>query len=251
MKRCTTLFGWIRPKEGSLVALAILILVIGCNGRSSDDYPFADRDKRFVELAAYRMIRLQLGQFNRLGFREAVIEPKDVVCEKVYYSPDHLKIIAASITTVRGVTSGGPYQLIPLIGQRDSIGAIWKLYTWNFYTFTSGNTREECIKGLEKYMFGSGLGSLREQGCFVLGQTGELVPELVGFPADDDRFWSSTNLLWRKDAGGKGLYYYQALGTRAALYPNEVFPEYTLDVPDSLKREFQREYELLKQQRNK
>lgn len=243
------------PAVGSrtvrLLILGILIFGIGCRNDSSSDYPFQERDKRFVELTAYRMLKLQLGQFNRLGFREAVIGPKDVVCERVYYSPDHLKIIAASITTVRGVTSGGPYNLIPLIGQRDSIGAMWKLYTWNFYTYNSGLSREQCMKGLEKYMFGSGNGTLRNQECYVFGKDSSLVGEAIGYPADDDRFWSSTNLLWRKNAGGKGLYYYQALGSRPALYPDEVFPEYTLDVPDSLRREFQREYEIMKQQPRK
>lgn len=227
-----------------LVSFVVCFLGVACNSREKDDYPFLERDKRYVELAAYRMLKLHLGSFNKLGFYEAVIEPKDVVCERIYYSPDRLKLIAASIITARHLSSGGPYQMIPLIGQRDSLNHEWKLYTWNFYTFTNGNTPEEGVEGLEKYLFGSGSGTLRKQECYVFGKDSSLVPEAIGYPADDERFWSSTNLLWRKNAGGKGLYYYQALGTRPALYPDEVFPEYTLDVPDSLKQMFKREGEL-------
>lgn len=233
-------------RYATLVAVLVSFIVAACNDRRANDYPFLERDKRFVELAAYRMLKLHLGSFNKVGFSEAIVEPKDIVCEAIYYSPDKLKMIAASVTTLRRLSSGGPYQMIPIIGQRDSLNHEWKLYTWNFYTFANGNTPEEGVEGLEKYLFGSGSESLRKQECYVLDKDGNLVPEAIGYPADDDRFWSSTNLLWRKGAGGKGLYYYQALGTRPALYPDEVFPEYTLDVPDSLKQMFKREGDLAK-----
>ncbi|MBN9398541.1 MAG: hypothetical protein J0I17_00040 ['Candidatus Kapabacteria' thiocyanatum] len=227
-----------------LVSFVVCFLGVACNSREKDDYPFLERDKRYVELAAYRMLKLHLGSFNKVGFFEAVVEPKDVVCEAIYYSPDRLKMIAASITTLRRLSSGGPYQMIPLIGQRDSLNHEWKLYTWRFFTYVNAMSPKQAMDAFEDYLFGSGPESLRGRECFVFGKDSSLVFEAIGYPADDERFWSSTNLLWRKNAGGKGLYYYQALGTRPALHPKEIFPEYTLDVPDSLKQMFIREGEL-------
>ncbi|MFA6925272.1 MAG: hypothetical protein WC223_13585 [Bacteroidales bacterium] len=147
-----------------------------------------------------------------------------------FYSPDKKKILVwigekkPNVESIEMINSkrelnricptGGDtiYSLTALIGFRDSINQVWKLYPFNQQQATCYDKEEEVINVLGQYYFGQ----MKTHQMYRMMQSGKRKghkeSQAYGYNLQDKDFWDKCWLFQKDTVGSYGLYPFQIKG---------------------------------------
>ena len=175
-----------------------------------------------------------------------------------FYSPDRKKILVwvgdktLNATTieiynkddpeVNKICPTGPdtiYSMSALIGIRDSVDQIWKLYPFNQQQATCYDRKEEVINVLGQYYFGQ----MKTHEMYRMIQTGSRKGyregQAYGYNLQDKDFWDKCWLFQKDTVGSYGLYPFQIIGYDCDAENYQIISN---THPDQQKGETNREY---------
>jgi len=186
----------------------------------------------------------------------------------VFYSPDRRKIIVwvgekiPNAATLEIYNEKEPevnrlcpmgedtvYMMTAVIGYRDSINQLWKLYPLDLYSVDCSQTKEIAINIMGKYFFeqmkhdavyvsrqslkeeygGSVRYDLDQKVMKIKGRENSNILKDIGYSLHDKDFWDKS-LIWQRGATIEGYYDFQLFGTKPHVLPEIDYPKEILEL---------------------
>lgn len=193
--------------------VAVLVYFGPFEGSNTDplaNTPLYHRDSLVLAQTAENATRL--GYRSGFGVPDSLAGRVKVQIDRIFYSPDTLKLFAFAIARIPEWRPRAPrgrsfyYDGLAMAGYRPDRGACWKLFYHNDFTPIGGHSYEDISDAMHRWF-------LKEANFasdkMYAHENGEAVLRSFNYTPADSLFWTGKGLMWRKGALAPGHFYFE------------------------------------------